>query len=183
MRLSAGSPRTAESSVTIRDSDPADEEPTPPQGVILEYPPSTIVRIQVRISAQARALMAVPRITLLVSALVLVFEAWRHHLFIVFWFIGLPFLRWLRGAKQTALVVRERELELESQRWFGGPLILPRNAVASIEIGRAGFTRLGRRALVVRLKDGRMGWLFVGLSREQAEFVNGGLRRWLDGDF
>ncbi len=183
MRVSAGSPRTTESSVTIRDSEPAHEEPTPPPGVILEYPPSTIVRIQVRISAQAQALMAVPRIALLASALVLAVEAWRHRLFIVFWFIGLPFLRWLRGAKQTALVVRERELELESQRWFGGPVILPRNAVSSIEIGRAGFTRLRQRALVVRLKDGRVGWLFVGLSREQAEFVNGGLHRWLAGDF
>jgi hypothetical protein len=25
--------------------------------------------------------------------------------------------------------------------------------------------------------------LFVGLSGEQAEFVNGGLQRWLSGDF
>jgi hypothetical protein len=169
--------------VTTRDSEATPDEPTPPPGVILEHPPSTIVRIQVRVSARAQALMALPRIALLASALVLVFEAWRHHLFIVFWFIGLPFLRWLRGARQTALVVRERELELESQRWFGGPLILPRNAVASVEIGRAGFTRLYRRALVVRLKDGRVGWLFVGLSAVQAEFVNGGLQRWLAGDF
>jgi len=169
--------------VTTRDSEATPDEPTPPPDVILEHPPSTIVRIQVRVSARAQALMALPRIALLASALVLVFEAWRHHLFIVFWFIGLPFLRWLRGARQTALVVRERELELESQRWFGGPLILPRNAVASVEIGRAGFTRLYRRALVVRLKDGRVGWLFVGLSAVQAEFVNGGLQRWLAGDF
>ncbi len=169
--------------MTTRDSEPTADEPRPPPGVILEHPPSTIVRIQVRVSVRAQALMAVPRIALLASALVLVFEAWRHHLFIVFWFIGLPFLRWLRGARQTALVVRERELELESQRWFGGPLILPRSAVASVEIGRAGFTRLCRRALVVRLKDGRVGWLFVGLSAVQAEFVNGGLQRWLAGDF
>ena len=169
--------------MTTRDSEATPDEPTPPPGVILEHPPSTIVRIQVRVSARAQALMALPRIALLASALVLVFEAWRHHLFIVFWFIGLPFLRWLRGARQTALVVRERELELESQRWFGGPLILPRNAVASVEIGRAGFTRLYRRALVVRLKDGRVGWLFVGLSAVQAEFGNGGLQRWLAGDF
>jgi type IV secretory pathway TrbD component len=169
--------------VTPSEPEAVHDGPEPPPGVLLEYPPSTIVRIQVRISAGAQALMSVPRLLLLLAAVVLVLESWKHHLFIAFWFLGLPFLRWLRGARQTRIVVREREIELESQRWFGGPLVLPRNVVASIEIGRSGFTRLYRRALVVRLKDRRVGWLFVGLSAEQAEFVNGGLQRWLAADF
>jgi putative copper export protein len=120
---------------------------------------------------------------LLATALALVAESWRHHVFIAFWFFGLPFLRWLRGSRQSSLVVRERELELTSGHWLGGPLILPRTAVASIVIGRAGFTRLFQRALVIQLKDRRTGCLFVGLSSEQAEFVEGGLLRWLAADF
>jgi len=104
--------------------------------------------------------------------------------FLVFWLFGLPFLRWLRGGpRQTSVLVREHELEIESGNWLGGALVLPRASVARIDIGRAGVTRLYRRALVVRLKDRRVGWLFVGLSAQQAAFVNGGLQRWLAADF
>ena len=161
-----------------------DGAPEPPPGVVLEYPPSTVIRIRVRVSAGAQALVALPRLVLFALALALVVLSWKHHVFLVFWLFGLPFLRWLRGgSRQTSLIVRERELELESGRWLGGALILPRSAVASIEIGRAGFTRLYRRALVIRLKDQRVGCLFVGLSAEQAAFVNGGLQRWMNEDF
>jgi hypothetical protein len=169
--------------VTTPAPEPEHDGPEPPPGVELEYPPATIVRIRVRISARARVLIALPRILLLAVSVALILESWKHHLFIAFWFFGLPFLRWLRGARQTSLLVRERELELESGSWLGRAVILPRVDVASIEIGRAGFTRLYQRALVVRLKDRRLGSLFVGLSAAQAEFVNGGLQRWLAGDF
>jgi hypothetical protein len=170
--------------VTSPEPPKPDGEPEPPAGVLLEYPPSTVVRIRVRISAGAQALVALPRLVLFALALVLVVLSWKHHVFLAFWLFGLPFLRWLRGGpRQTSLLVRERNIELESGHWLGGALILPRPTVASIEIGRAGFTRLYQRALVVRLKDQRVGCLFVGLSAEQAAFVNGGLQRWLRADF
>jgi hypothetical protein len=170
--------------VTTPDLEATYEEAAPPTGVLLEYPPSTIVRIQVRVSARAQLLVAVPRLVLFAAALALVVVSWKHHVFLAFWLFGLPFLRWLRGGRrQTALVVRERQLELESGQWLGGPMILPRAEVASIAIGRAGFTRLNQRAIVLRLKDGRVGTLFVGLSEAQAEFVNGGLQRWIRADF
>ena len=170
--------------MTTPDPETPHDAPEPPAGVLLEYPPSTVVRIRVRVSAGAQALVALPRLVLFALALSLVVVSWKHHVFLVFWLFGLPFLRWLRGgSRQTSLLVRERELEVESGHWLGGSLILPRSAVASIEIGRAGFTRLYQRALVVRLKDQRVGCLFVGLSAEQAAFVNGGLQRWMNADF
>jgi hypothetical protein len=159
-------------------------EAMPPRGVLLEYPPSAIVRILVRVPAGAQLLVALPRLVLFAAALVLVVLSWKHHVFLVFWLFGLPFLRWLRGGRrQTAIVVRERELELESAHWLGGPITITRPEVAGIEIGHAGFTRMRQRAVVVRLKDQRIGHFFVGLSAQQAEFVNGGLQRWLRGDF
>ena len=152
--------------------------------MLLEYPPQTIVRIQVRVPFGAQLLVALPRLVLFAAALALVVLSWKHHVFLAFWLFGLPFLRWLRGGRrQTALLVRERELELETGHWLGGPVILPRAEVASIDVGRAGFTRSNQRALVLRLKDKRVGFLFVGLSAAQAEFVNGGLQRWLAADF
>ena len=170
--------------VTIPDPPAAHDEPEPPAGVTLEYPPSTVVRIRVRTSAGAQLLVALPRLVLFAVALALVALSWKHHVFLAFWLFGLPFLRWLRGGpRQASLLVRERELEVESGHWPFGALILPRATVASIEVGRAGFTRSYQRALVVRLKDQRVGCLFVGLSAEQAEFVNGGLQRWLNADF
>lgn len=170
--------------MTTSDPSLTDDESAPPPGVLLEYPPSSVVRIRVRISARAQALVALPRLVLFALALVLVVLSWKHHVFLAFWLFGLPFLRWLRGGpRQTSLLVRERDIELESGHWLGGALVLPRSSVASIEIGRAGITRLYQRALVVRLKEQRVGCLFVGLSADQAEFVNGGLQRWLRADF
>ncbi|HEY4107320.1 MAG TPA: hypothetical protein VGM44_25655 [Polyangiaceae bacterium] len=161
-----------------------DIEVTPPAGVTLEYPPRAIVRISVRISSRAQALLAVPRIALFVAVLGLMLLSWRYHVFFFFWLFGLPFLRWLRGGpSETSIVVRERELELESRQWPLGPLVLARNEVAKVEIGHGGLTRANQRALVLTLKDKRRGALFVGLSAEQAEFVYGGLQRWLVGDF
>jgi hypothetical protein len=166
------------------EHDSESNSPVPPPGVLLEYPPNSVVRIQVRISAGAQALIAVPRLILFAAALGLVVLSWKHHVFLAFWLFGLPFMRWLRGGRrQSSILVRQRELELQSGHWLGGPLVLQRNEVASIGVGRAGFTQLRQRALVVRLKDQRSGSLFVGLSGEQAEFVNGGLQRWLSGDF
>jgi hypothetical protein len=150
----------------------------------LEYPPSAIVRIRVRVPAGAQLLVALPRLVLFAAALALVVASWKHHVFLAFWLFGLPFLRWLRGGRrQTALLVRERDLELDSGQWLGGPMTLPRALVAKIEIGQAGIARMKQRAIVVRLADNRVGHLFVGLSAEQAAFVNGGLQRWLSADF
>jgi hypothetical protein len=170
--------------VTTPDLEAAYAEPVPPSGVLLEYPPAAVVRIQVRVSAGAQLLVALPRLVLFAAGIALIVLSWKHHVFLAFWLFGLPFLRWLRGGRrQTAILVRERELVLESGHWLGGPMTLPRAEVASIEIGRAGFTRLRQRAIVLRLKDQRVGHLFVGLSAEQAEFVNGGLQRWMRADF
>jgi hypothetical protein len=161
-----------------------DLEVTPPAGVTLEYPPRAIVRISVRVPTRAQVLMALPRMALFAAALGLMVLSWRYHVFLFFWLFGLPFLRWLRGGpSESAIVVRERELELESGHWLGGPLVLQRNEVTKIEIGNGGLTRANQRALVLTLKDERNGAIFVGLSAEQAEFVLGGLQRWLAGDF
>jgi hypothetical protein len=170
--------------VTTQELEPNYEEAVPPAGVTLEYPPSAVVRIQVRVSAGAQLLVALPRLVLFAAGIALVVLSWQHHVFLVFWLFGLPFLRWLRGGRrQTAILVRERELVLESGHWLGGPVIVTRPEVAKIEIGRAGLTRMRQRALCVCLKDHRVGHLFVGLSAEQAEFVNGGLQRWFAADF
>ena len=142
------------------------------------------MRILVRVPASAQLLVALPRLVLTALTLALVVVSWQHHVYLVFWLFGLPFLRWLRGGqRQTAVVVREGELELESGQWLGGPLRWSQAAVAQIELGRAGPTRLNQRAIVVRLKDGRTYELFVGLTAEQADFVLGGLQRWLASDF
>jgi hypothetical protein len=170
--------------VTIPDLEDEYHEATPPAGVLLEYPPNAVVRIQVRVSAAAQLLVALPRLVLFAAGIALVVVSWKHHVFLAFWLFGLPFLRWLRGGRrQTAILVRERELELESGHWLGGPVTLGRAEVASIEIGRAGLTRMNQRAIVLRLKDKRAGHLFVGLTAEQAEFVNDGLQRWMRADF
>jgi len=142
------------------------------------------VRILVQVPASAQLLVALPRLALTALTLALVVVSWQHHVYLVFWLFGLPFLRWLRGGqRQTSVVVRESELELESGQWLGRPLSWSRAAVAQIDVGRAGLTRLNQRAIVVRLKDRQIFPLFVGLSAEQAEFVLGGLRRWLASDF
>jgi len=170
--------------VTTPDLEAAYDEPTPPVGVLLEYPPAAVVRIQVRVAAAAQLLVALPRLVLFAAGIALIVLSWKHHVFLAFWLFGLPFLRWLRGGRrQTAILVRERELVVESGHWLGGPVTLSRAEVASVEIGRAGFTRLQQRAIVLRLKDKRVGHLFVGLSAAQAEFVNGGLQRWMRADF
>jgi hypothetical protein len=167
----------------ISDAVPATDDPTPPRGVLLDYPPEAVVQIRVKISASARALVALPRLLLLLGSIALLAVAYQHHIFVVFWFFGLPFVRWLRGQGRSSLLVREQELALSTGRWFGGPLLLPRALVKSIEIGQAGITLGYQRALVLRLTDQRELRLFVGLSAEQASFVHGGLQRWLVADF
>jgi len=56
---------------------------------------------------------------------------------------------------------------------------LPLSQIDRIEIGRCGVFQLYQRALFVTLVDGRTMPLFVGVSAVQAEFMNGGLQRWL----
>ena len=106
------------------------------------------------------------------------------YIFFFFWLIGLPFLRWLRGGpRQTSVLVQERELSIQSGHWLGGPIAVPRADIASISIGQASFAQLHQRALVVKLRDDRTGYLFVGLDAVQAEFVHQGLERWLRRDY
>lgn len=165
------------------DALPAPGEPElaaePPEGVLLEYLAAGGIRVQVQISRASQALLAVPRIGLLLSVLAVVIESWRHHLFIAFWFFGLPFLRWLRGPRQSSLLIGERALEVEGAHWFGGTRSLPRAGINSVTIGRAGPLRLFQRALVLRDRDRQTTLLFVGISAVQADFVNGGVQRWL----
>jgi hypothetical protein len=99
--------------------------------------------------------------------------------FIFFWFLGLPLLSWLRGPAQRSLLIGERQLEIEGTRRFGRAFVLPRSQIESIEIGRGGLFRLYQRALLVKLADGGRATLLVGMSALQAQFVNGGLQRWL----
>jgi hypothetical protein len=120
-----------------------------------------------------------PRLFLVGSVVFTLLQAWRHHVFVFFWFLGLPFLAWLRGAPQRSLLIGERTLEVESTGRIGGSLALPRSRIERIEIGRAGLLQAYQRALVVTLVDGRSARLFAGISAPQAEFVKAGLERWL----
>ncbi len=161
-------------------------EPEPevdaPAGVELDYPAAGGVRVRVRVAWTRRLLTAVPRLLVVLGVLAAVIESWRHHVFIAFWFFGLPLLRWLRGAKRSSLLIGERSLEVEGVTWFGGARSLPRAGIEDISVGRAGVLQLFQPALLVRDKDAQVTPLFVGLSTIQAEFLNGGLQRWLAGD-
>jgi len=152
-----------------------------PAGLRLERPASGGVRLELRLSPTSRALSALPRLLLVGCVVFTLLQAWRHHVFIVFWFLGLPFLAWLRGPSQRAVLIGERQLEIEGTRRLGRAFVVPRSQIARIEIARAGFFQLYQRALLVTLRDGRAASILIGLSAAQAEFVNDGLQRWLAG--
>ena len=149
-----------------------------PAGLRLERPESGGVRIELRLNPLSRALAALPRLVLVGGIVFTLLQAWRHHVFIAFWFLGLPFLAWLRGPARRSLLLGERTLEIEGTRRLGRAYVLPRSQIERIEIGRGGLYQLYQRALFVTLLDGRTAPLFVGISAVQAEFVNGGLQRW-----
>jgi hypothetical protein len=155
------------------------DAPALPPGVQLEYQPDGGVRVRVRIATGRRLLLLVPRVLSLLAALVLLYEAWRRRVFIFFWFFGLPFVRWLRGPRQSSVLIGERALEIEGARWFGATVVLPRLTITRIEIGRAGPLQSFQVALYAHTKEARPERLFVGLSAAQAEYVNAGLQRWL----
>ncbi len=152
-----------------------------PVGLRLERPASGGVRLELRLTAASRALAVLPRLALVGGLVFTLLQAWQHHVFIAFWFLGLPFLAWLRGPVRRSVLIGERTLELEGTRRFGGSFVLSRAQIERIEIGRGGFYQLYQRALLVTLVDGRRALLLVGISAVQADFVNGGLQRWLAG--
>ncbi|MEI9953007.1 MAG: hypothetical protein WDO74_29525 [Pseudomonadota bacterium] len=152
-----------------------------PQGLRLERPAAGGVRIELRLNALNRALSALPRLVLVGGVVFTLLQAWRHHVFIAFWFLGLPFLAWLRGPVRRSVLIGERALEIEGTGRFRRSFVLPRSQIERIEIGRGGVYQLYQRALFVTLSDGRTAPLMVGISAVQAEFVNGGLQRWLAG--
>jgi hypothetical protein len=150
-----------------------------PQGLRLERPEAGGVRIELRLSTMNRALSALPRLVFVGGVVFTLLQAWRHHVFIAFWFLGLPFLAWLRGPARRSLLLGERTLEVEGTRRLGRSFVLPRSQIERIEIGRGGLYQLYQRALFVTLVDGRTAPILVGISAVQADFVNGGLQRWL----
>jgi len=152
-----------------------------PEGLRLERPASGGVRLELRLSPMNRALAALPRLVLVGGVLFTLLQAWQHHVFIVFWFLGLPFLAWLRGPARRSVLIGERQLEIEGTRRFGRSFLIPRSQIERIEVGRGGVYQLYQRALFVTLVDARSVPIFVGISAVQAEFVNGGLQRWLAG--
>jgi len=152
-----------------------------PAGVRLERPQAGGVRIELRLSAVSRALSALPRLLFVGGVLFTLLQAWRHHVFIAFWFLGLPFLAWLRGPARRSVLLGERQLEVEGTRRMGRGFVLPRSQIERIEIGRGGVYQLYQRALFVTLSDGRSAPILVGISAVQAQFVNDGLQRWLAG--
>ena len=169
--------------MTSAEHDPEPPAVEPPSGVQLEYQPDGGVRIRVRVTAGRRALLLLPRVVSSLAALVLLMEAWRRRVFVFFWFFGLPFVRWLRGPRQSSVLIGERALEIEGARWFGATVVLPRMAITHIAIGRAGPMQSFQVALYAYTKEARPERLFVGLSAAQAEFVNTGLQRWLAGEY
>ncbi len=172
--------------MTHEPSAPVSNDPeldvTPPIGVELDYPLSGGVRVRVSIPLIRRLLLTLPRVLLVLGVVTVVIESWRHHLFVAFWFFGLPFLRWLRGPKQRSLSIGERSLDVEGANWFGGTRSLPRAGIERISFGRAGLLQLFQSALLIEDKDAQITPLFVGLSPAQAEFLNAGLQRWLTED-
>ena len=165
----------------VDSSEPETGIPTPP-GVQLEHPRAGGVRVRVTIAAGDRVLLALPRALLALGIVTLLVEAWRHRVFIGFWFFGLSFLPWLFGPAQRSLLIGERELEIEGTSRFSSPVRVPRSSIARIEVGRGAPFQLFRRALTVYTADGQRTRLLVGLSQEQAEFLAAGLCRWLAGE-
>lgn len=152
-----------------------------PAGIRLERPASGGVRLALQLSAGRRAVAALPRLVIVGGLLFALVEAWRHRVFVVFWFLGLPLFAWLRGPSQRSIVLGDRALELEGTGLFARTHALPRSQIARFEIGRAGVRHLSQRALIATLTDGRKLRFFIGISAGQAEFVTGGLQRWLAG--
>lgn len=152
-----------------------------PAGLRLERPTSGGVRLELQLSPRSRALSALPKLVLVAGLLFALVEAWRHRVFVVFWFLGLPLFAWLRGPSQRSILLGERALEIEATVFFARTISVPRSQIAGFEIGRAGVLRLSQRALIASLADGRKLTFLVGISAVQAEFVKGGLRRWLAG--
>ncbi|MET0795509.1 MAG: hypothetical protein ABW061_28580 [Polyangiaceae bacterium] len=150
-----------------------------PPGTELERLASGEERVRVRYPIGNRALLAVPRLALFVSVVFALAQAWRHHVFIAFWLFGLPFLRWLSGPARGSLLIGASRLELEGARLFGGSIVLPRARIAGVEVARGNPFQLFQRAIRVRTVDEQSARLLVGLSAAQAEFLNGGLQRWL----
>ena len=173
---------------TVTSSDDPTKDPSDPEygvelpaGLRLERPISGGVRLELRLNPLSRALSALPRLVFVGSVVFTLLQAWRHHVFIAFWLFGLPLLAWLRGPARRSVLLGERTLEVEGTRRLGRGFVLPRSQIERIEIGRGGLFQLYQRALFVTLSDGRTAPLFVGISAVQAEFVNGGLQRWLAG--
>lgn len=173
---------------TVTDRDDPTKDPSDPEygvelpaGLRLERPASGGVRIELRLNAVSRALSALPRLVLVGGVVFTLLQAWRHHVFIAFWFLGLPFLAWLRGPARRSVLIGERQLEVEGTGRLARAFLLPRAQIQRIEIGRGGVYQLYQRALFVTLVDGRTAALFVGISSVQAQFVNEGLQRWLAG--
>jgi hypothetical protein len=173
---------------SVTDSADPTKDPSDPEygvelplGLRLERPEAGGVRIELRLNAVSRALSALPRLVLVGGVVFTLLQAWRHHVFVAFWFLGLPFLAWLRGPARRSLLIGERQLEVENARRLGRAFLLPRSQIERIEIGRGGVYQLYQRAIFVTLLDGRTAPLLVGVSAVQAEFVNDGLQRWLAG--
>lgn len=137
--------------------------------------------VEIAIDRQRRVILAAPRVLFVLLALLLMLEALRHRVFVVFWIFGLPFLRWLRGPGPSSLLIGERELVVSGARAWGGPLLLPRSQITAVALGRAGALSLFQPALIVRDQNGRERAICVGIRRDQAEFVSRGLQRWLLG--
>ena len=159
------------------DTEP-EPELDPPPGVRLEHPEGG-VQVLVQIPRANRLCLAAPRLLFVLGILATILQAFRHHVFFGFWFIGLPFVPWLFGAAQSSLFIGEQVLRVDGVRWFGGSLVIPRDQVKEISTTRGGFFQAFQRVILVRGLDQRTTPLLVGLSLEQAEFIDGGLQRWL----
>jgi len=153
-----------------------------PAGLRLERAGAAGLQLELQLTAGSRVLAALPRLILVLGLLFSLVQAWRHQVFIAFWFLGLPFFAWLRGPTQRSVLIGEGTLEVATKRYFGRSSVLQRSQIERIAIGRGGVVQLYQRALLVTLVGGRTEALLVGLSAVQAEFVNGGLQRWLTGD-
>jgi len=129
-----------------------------------------------------RALLGLPRVVLLLTAVALIVTAFRQRVFVLLWIFGWPFLRVLYGGVERTLLIRERSIELERARWLGGPLSLPRSGIRRVESTRASWLQLFLPALVAHMKDGTTQQLLVGVSADQREFVRRGLEQWLEPD-
>ena len=159
----------------------SEAEIVPPAGVRLEHPEGGGIQVYVTVTRGRRAILMLPRMVFVVGLAFTIQHAWRHHVFFAFWFIGLSFVRWLFGAARTSILINDRTIRVDGMRWFGSALILQRNEIKELAITRGSAFEVFQRVLVARLVDQRTATLLVGASAEQAEFVNGGLQRWLAG--